>query len=294
MEGSAPTLTLDSFIAEPAVRHQPHATSDVRPDATRVLFSPLVGVVVSQTRKIPFGVLASLALMEEWFPIKDVPVHAHHRVSPDPNDPTTWGNVPDGKMPQPKLASVLVNPDLMLARVLATYSEQGCREIVALREKTTAEIRSTQVKLFGAAQVRTYAETVAAIKAALEKHSDDKLVVATAREILKLSEEAVRACELYWQARKIEILRAANGDKEYTAHPDNYDLRICEYAGIDPTQTEADALRAEVLRGQMQPAAGLPSAELLTEAMKTAIAEGVRLGVEAVTKPQTADIKGKR
>lgn len=288
------TFTPESFIAEPAIRHQPRATSDVRPDATRVIFSPLVNVIVSQTRKVPFGVLASLALTEEWFPVKDVPVHAHHRVSPDPNDPTTWGNVPEGKTPTPKLASVLVNSDLMLARVLATYSEQGCREIVALREKTTAEIRSAQTKLFGATQVRTYAETVTAIKHALDKHSDDKLVVATARELLKLSEEAARACELYWQARKVEIMRAANGDKEYTAHPDNYDLRICEYAGIDPTQTEADALRAEVLRGQLQPASGLPPVELLAEAMKTAIAEGVRMGVETALKTQAVDAKGKR
>lgn len=277
------TLALESFIAEPAIRHQPQATSDVRPDATRVIFSPLVNVTVSQTRKFPFGVLASLTLTEEWFPVKDVPVHARHRVSPDPNDPNTWGNAPDGKLPAPKLASVLVNPDLALARLLATYSEQGCREIIALREKPASEIRSVQVKLFGAVQVRTYADTVTAIKAALDQHKDDKLVVSTAREILKLSEEAVRACELYWQGRKVEIMRAANGDKTFTAHPDNYDLRICEYAGIDPTQTEADALRAEVLRGQMQPAAGLPSPELFAEALKTAIAEGVRAGVEAVT-----------
>lgn len=291
---STPTLALESFIAEPATRHQPNVTSDVRPDATRVIFSPLVNVIVSQNRKLPFGVLASLALTEEWLPIKDVPVHARHRVSPDPNDQSTWGSVPDGKLPQPKLASVLVNPDLTLARVLATYSEQGCREIVTLREKSAAEIRSTQVKLFGAVQVRTYTDTVAAIKTALDKHGDDKLVIATAREVMKLSEEAIRACELYWQNRKVEIMRAANGDKTFTAHPDQFDLRICEYAGIDPTQTEADALRAEVLRGQLQGASGLPPVELLAEAMKTAIAEGVRMGVEATKAAQSGDVKTKR
>jgi len=290
------TFSPDMYIQEPALRHQAQSNSDVRPDATRVIFSPLVAVITStQLPPIPFGVIATLALREEWHPVRDVPVHARHRVSPDPNDQSTWGDLPaNGRLPQPRLASVLVGTDLTLARVLQTYAELGCREIVALRDKSASEIRATQARLFGSTQVRTYLDTIQAVRAALDQYSDDRLVVGAAREIMKLSDEAVRACELYWQGRKIEIMRAANGDKSFTAHPDGYDLRICEYAGIDPTQTEADALRAEVMRGQLQSANVMPQQEMFAEALKTAIAEGVRLGVEAVTKPQATDNKGKR
>lgn len=269
-------------IVEPAVRHVPTATSEVRPDANRVVYSPLLNVTVTQSRQIPFGCLATIPLMEEWFPLRDVPAHARHRVSPDPNDQSTWPAGTGDKLPVPKLASVLTNSDLVLARVLQQYAEQGCREIVALRDKAAAEIRAVQQRLFGAEQMRSYAQTVTAIQAALKSHGDDKLVVATARELMKQADEALRACELYWQGRKVEIMRAANGDKSFTAHPDNFDLRICEYAGIDPTQTEADALRAEVLRAKLEPSGGGAMPEAFAEAMKTAIAEGIKIGVAAV------------
>lgn len=269
-------------IIEPAVRHVPSQPTDVRPDANRVIYSPLLNVTISQKRQIPFGCLATIPLMEEWFPVRDVPAHARHRVSPDPNDQATWPKNLGDKLPTPTLASVLTNSDLVLARVLQQYAEQGCREIVALRDKSADEIRAIQQKLFGNEQMRSYTQTVKAIQTALKSHSDDKLVVATARELMRQSDEALRACELYWQGRKVEIMRAANGDKQFTAHPDNFDLRICEYAGIDPTQTEADALRAEVLRAKLEPSGGVAMPEAFAEAMKTAIAEGIKIGVAAV------------
>lgn len=282
MEGTAADFRLNDAIIEPATRHTPKETGNVRPDVNRVIYSPLVNVTISQTRQVPFGCLAVIPLMEEWFPINDIPPHARHRVSPDPGDSSTWGDLSPDKLPKPKLASALVNSDLILARVLQTYADQGCREITTLCDKSSAEIRTTQQKLFGAEQIRTYLQTVAAIKKALDTHSDDRLVVGAAREIMKQSEEALRACELYWQNRKVEIMRAANGDKEYTAHPDRFDLRVCEFAGIDPTMTEAEALRAEVLKGQLQPAPvapAVPTPEAFTEAMKVAVAEGVKVGI---------------
>lgn len=282
-------------IIEPAVRHVPSQPTDVRPDANRVIYSPLLNVTISQKRQIPFGCFATIPLMEEWFPVRDVPAHARHRVSPDPNDQTTWLKNLGDKLPTPTLASVLTNSDLVLARVLQQYAEQGCREIGALRDKSADEIRAIQQKLFGNEQMRSYTQTVKAIQTALKSHSDNKLVVATARELMQQSDEALRACELYWQGRKVEIMRAANGDKQFTAHPDNFDLRICEYAGIDPTQTEADALRAEVMKAQLAPSGAAVTPEAFAEAMKAAIAEGIKTGVAAVV-GASADAKptGKR
>ncbi len=279
MEGS---FSLDLAIQEPAVRHAAQAVSEVRADANRVLYSPLVAVTVSQIRKIPFGCLGTIGLTEEWFPVRDVPSHARHRVTPDPNDPSTWRNPASEKLPQPVLASVLSDSDKTLSRVLAQYGDYGCREIVALRDKTATEIRDVQFALFGPTQIRTYLETAEAINAALQQHSKNALLVSVAREIRVISEQAMRACELYWNQRKIEIMRAANGDKTFTAHPDNYDLRLCEYAGIDPTMTEAESLRADVLRRQIQPVepAG-PAPQVLVDAMRLAVTEGVKEGVTA-------------
>lgn len=238
---------------------------------------------------MPFGCLATIALAEEWFPVNDIPPHARHRVSPDPSDPATWGGLDPDKLPKPKLASALVNSNLILDRVLAMYSDYGCREIKALQDRSVEEIRVTQKKLFGDEQMLTYAETVAAIKTALAQYADDRLVINTAREIMALSDEAVRACHLYWQQRKQEILRAANGDKSFTGHADNYDLRICEYAGIDVTQTEADALRADVMKAALHPpvavapAPVLPEgfAETMRQVVKDGIAEGIKAGLAA-------------
>lgn len=290
MEGTA-TRLIDSAIVAPAVRHVPQSTGDVKPDANRVIYSPLLAVTVTSSRKVPFGCLATITLTEEWFPINDIPAHARHQVSPDPSNPETWGSVAADKLPKAKLASALVNSNLILDRVLAMYGDYGCREIKALQNCTVEEIRETQSKLFRGEQMRTYAQTVAAIKAALEQYSGDRLVVGAAREIMALSGETLRACELYWQQRKTEILRAANGDKSFTGHADNYDLRLCEYAGIDVTKTEADALRAEVLQRELQaaPAPALPEAfaETMKAAMKEAVAEGIKAGLAAAVPPAT-------
>lgn len=301
METGATTRRLvGSAIVAPAVRHEKKVESDVRPDANRVIFSPLLDVTVTNSRKVPFGCLATITLTEEWFPVNDIPPHARHRVSPDPSDPATWGGVSPDKLPKPKLASALVNSNLILDRVLAMYSDYGCREINALRDRTVEEIRATQEKLFGGEQMLTYAETVEVIKIALANHSDDRLVINTAREIMALSDQAVRASQLYWQQRKIEILRAANGDKSFTGHADNYDLRICEYAGIDVTMTEADALRADVIRATTQqpvvavapPALPEGFAETMRTVVKEGIAEGIKAGLAAAaTTPVAAEQK---
>lgn len=275
-------LNLDNALVEPAVRFEAQP-SGVRPDANRVIFSPLVNVTVSQKRQIPFGCLAIIPLTEDWLPAKDIPAHARHRVFPDPNNPETFKDLPDGKLPTPRLASVIVNSDIVLARVLQQYAERGCREIEALRDAPAADIRATQEKIFGKIQIRTYAQLVAACNTALDQHKQDKLVIGTVREVMTIGREAHRACQLYWNDRKIEIMRGANGDKSVVPHPDNFDLRICEFAGIDPTQTEADALRAEVLSQQLgAPAMSAPTPEAFAEAMRAAIKEGVKEGVAAV------------
>lgn len=284
-------LNLDSALVEPAVYFKAEQ-SGVRPDANRVIFSPLVNVTVSQKRQIPFGCLALIPLTEDWLPARDIPPHARHRVHPDPNNPGTWGKEThqQGKLPTPRLASVMVNSDIALARVLQQYSERGCREIETLRDAPVTDIRATQEKIFGRTQIRAYTELVAACKAALERYDKDKLVVGTVRELMTIGTEANRAAHIYWQSRKIEIMRGANGDTSVTSHPDNFDLRVCEFAGIDVTQTEADALRAEVLSQQLQaPVNTAPTPEAFAEAMKAAIAEGVKQGVSAVMSAQKDD-----
>lgn len=275
-------LNLETLVQAPARRNLPKTLGGVRPDATRVIYSPLVGVVISPSWKAPFGAFVALTLREEWFPVKDIPASARHRVSPDPSDPGTWGNRTADNLPAPSLASTLTTPDLILARVMQTYGEMGCREVLALQDKTSDEIRDVQLKLFGTAQMRTFAQTVAAIKEALDQYGNsNSLLVSAARELMTLVTETKRACELYWGTRKVEIMRAANGDKSVVPHPDNYDLRLCEFAGIDVTKTEAEALRAEVLANQLesQQAPAGPKPEEFAELVKSAVVEGVKVGL---------------
>lgn len=291
MEAAATSaVDFNSAIIAPAERFVPKETNEVRPDAMRVIFSPLVPVTISQKRQIPFGSLANIPELEDWMPARDVPVHARHRVHPDPNDASTWSQVQPGKLPVAQLASVIVPSDLILSRVLKDYADMGCREIETLREKTSEQIMNVQRRLFGTAQMRTYKQIRTAILAALDQFKDDKLVVGTAREVMRIADDALKACQLYWKARRIEMV---SGEKGTTSHTDNFDLRICDFADIDPIATDADALRADVLRAQAQPAQVVPAgptAEQFAAAMKEAVAEGVKAGIAAVTaaKPEEA------
>jgi len=299
MEAAAPAVdfNLNAAIIAPAEKFIPRETNDVRPDAMRVIFSPLVNITVSQKRQIPYGYLANIPEQEDWMPARDVPVQARHRVHPDPNDASTWSQVQAGRLPVAQLASVIVPSDLILSRVLKDYADMGCREIETLREKTSAQITSVQQRLFGVEQMRTHEQIRQAVLRAADQYKDDKLVIGTAREIMKMADEALKACQLYWKSRRIEM---ASGEKGTTSHADNFDLRICDFAGIDPISTEADALRADVLRAQQaQPApvapAG-PTAEQFAAAMKEAVAEGVKAGIAAATavKPEETKSSGQQ
>lgn len=238
---------LSNVIVAPPTPKAADVVSGVRPDAMRVIFSPLVNITVNQKRQIPFGCLGTIPLTEEWLPARDVPVTARHRISPDPNDPATWHSVQPGKLPVPQLASVIVNSDTALARVLKDYSDMGCREVEALREKTVEQILSIQQRLFGGEQMRTHEQIRQRVLLVAENGKDDKTLIATAREVMRVADQALEACKLYWKARRVEM---ASDDKFVVKHADNFDLRCCEFADIDPVSTEADALRADVLRNQ--------------------------------------------
>lgn len=292
MEAAAAVdFNLDSAIIAPAQRFVPKETNEVRPDAMRVIFSPLVNVTISQKRQVPFGYLANIPELEDWLPARDVPVHARHRVHPDPNDASTWSQVQPGKLPVAQLASVMIPSDLILSRVLKDYSDMGCREIETLREKTNDQIISVQRRLFGTGQMRTYEQIRQAVLRAAEQFKSDELVIGTAREVMRIADEALKACQLYWKGRRIEMV---SGEKGTTSHTDNFDLRICDFADIDPIATDADALRADVLRAQAQPAQVIPAgptAEQFAAAMKEAVAEGVKAGIAAVTAAKPEETK---
>lgn len=283
----------------------------VSPEAVRVVFSPLVNMIVNDHRTIPFGVIANVPPSEYWASIRDIPRQQRIKVSPDPADPSTWPQgLQSGQLPKPTLACALTPSDVVLERLLKDYVGDGAVELVSLRDASTGVLVELNDQL-GGAPLRTHAETVAALtryRTEVLPHYTGVLGTALSKAVDDLERAANNALQIarnHWQRRKIEILRAANGDKEFTNHPDDYDLRLCEYAGINPTQTEADQLRAEILRQQLDGVQSdtlrgttLSTDEIVELATKAGASAGAAAAVEVgkvigheiakAVKPQTA------
>jgi hypothetical protein len=253
-------MSTAAVVAPPVKKLPPQKA--VSPEAVRVVFSPLVNLTVNTYRIIPFGTVANVPPSEYWASIRDIPKPAQIRVSPDPADPSTWPPLAPGQLPKPTLACALMPSDAVLERLLKDYGDLGAVELVSLRDASVGVLSELNAQL--GLQLRTYAQTLEAVKQyrvnVLPSYAGvlaQALTVAIA-DIEQAASRALQIARQHWQRRKVEILRAANGDKEYTNHPDEFDLRMCEYAGIDPTQTEADALRADLLQQRLSETAAEP------------------------------------
>lgn len=263
-------------VVAPAQPRKP-VYRDVRPDAMRVIFSPLVAVIVDTYRTIPFGLLSNVPPAEFWASVRDIPKPQQMRVSPDPGDPSTWpATLATGQLPKPTLAMALTPSDLVTERILKDYSELGAVEIIALRDCSVELLNKINADVLQE-QLRTHQDTMLVLQAWRQSKLTD-VEARAASEIEAAANRALAFSRQHWQRRKIEIMRAANGDQAYTGHADDFDLRLCEYAGIDPTMTEADQLRADVLRQSLEPQGAITRDDVKLIAAETAREAALEVG----------------